>query len=229
VAEVLLVDDDPAVLSSLRRVLLLEDFDVVTAGDGEGALAELRRQPADLVILDVLLPGIDGFTVCERIRQVDDTPVLMISAKHTVPDRVAGLARGADDYLVKPFAIEEFVARVRTLLRRRQPIGNILRYADVTLDTAAHQAFRAGRLLRLSAREFDMLALFVRHPARAFSREELCRQVWGADFEGASNFIDVALKALRKKLDVGGQPRLIQTVRGVGYVFQDESAGSTLT
>jgi two-component system response regulator MprA len=221
-AGILLVDDDPAVLSSLRRALTLGDFSVTTASDGESALSELQKAKPDLVVLDVMLPGIDGLTLCERVRQLDDTPILMLSARDTVPDRVAGLARGADDYLVKPFAIDELLARVRALLRRGRSRDSKLRYADVVVDEDGHQAYRAGEPLALTPREYELLALLVRNARRALSREQLGRQAWGYVPTGESNFVDVAVKELRKKLEAMGQPRLIQTIRGFGYVLREE-------
>ena len=220
---VLLVDDDPAVLSGLRRAFTLEGYQVLAAEDGESALAQAEEQPPDLVVLDVMLPGLDGLTVCQRLRAASAAPILMLTAKDTVPDRVAGLDRGADDYLVKPFALDELLARARALLRRAQPQGDDrLRYSDLELDPRAREATRAGEPLRLTPREYDLLAVFLRHPRQALSREQLCQHVWGYAFEGESNFIDVAVKDLRKKLEAGGHPRLLQTVRGHGYALREE-------
>jgi two-component system, OmpR family, response regulator MprA len=177
----------------------------------------------DLIVLDVVLPGMDGFTVCDHIRQTSRTPVLMLTARDTVPDRVAGLEHGADDYLVKPFALKELIARVRALLRRAEPDrGQTLTYADVTIDVTAHEAYRGKDVLRLSPREYDLLVVFMRHAGQALSRERLCQLVWGYGFEGESNFVDVAIKELRKKLEEHGRGRLIQTVRGFGYIFKPE-------
>jgi two-component system, OmpR family, response regulator MprA len=222
-ARVLVVDDDPAVLSGLRRVFSLEGYEVMTAVDGESALTLARGAAPDLVILDVLLPGIDGLTVCQRIRAKSSTPILMLTARDTVPDRVAGLDRGADDYLVKPFATDELLARARALLRRaRGPSEGEVSYGDVRLDPLAREAFRAGEPLRLTPREYDLLELFLRHPRQALSREQICQHVWGYAFEGESNFIDVAVKELRRKLEVDGRSRLIQTIRGYGYALREE-------
>src|SRR5581483_4981762 len=190
---VLVVDDDPAVLSGLRRVFSLEGYDVTTAEDGETALALVKSSLPDLVILDVLLPGLDGLSVCQRIRATASTPILMLTARDTVPDRVAGLDRGADDYLVKPFATDELLARARALLRRaRGPVEGEISYGDVRLEPLTHEAFRAGEPLKLTPREYELLELFLRHPRQALSREQICQHVWGYAFEGESNFIDVA-------------------------------------
>ena len=218
-ARVLVVDDDPAVLSGLRRAFALEGYEVE---DGESALAQAAARPPDLVVLDVMMPGLDGLTVCERLRAASAAPILLLTAKDTVPDRVAGLDRGADDYLVKPFSLDELLARSRALLRRVQPAEDVCHYADVTLDQRTREAWRAGDPLKLTPREYDLLAVFLRHPRQALSRDQLCQHVWGYSFEGESNFIDVAVKELRKKLEVGDRPRLIQTVRGHGYSLRED-------
>jgi two-component system response regulator MprA len=221
---VLVVDDDPAVLSALRRALAVEGYDVLTADEGERALALAQSESPDLVVLDIMLPGLDGLTVCERLRAETDTPILMLTARDTVPDRVAGLDRGADDYLVKPFALDELLARTRALLRRRQTreMAETLELADLRIDTLAREAVRGDEPLRLTPREYELLAFFARHPRQALSREQLCQQVWGYAFEGESNFIDVAVKELRRKLEEGGRSRLIQTVRGYGYALRED-------
>jgi two-component system response regulator MprA len=222
-ARVLVVDDDPAVLSGLRRAFVLEGYAVSVASDGGAALDLVVSEPPDLVVLDVLLPGIDGLTVCERIRARSSIPILMLTARDTVPDRVMGLDRGADDYLVKPFATDELLARARALLRRaRGQIDGPRSYADVSIDPLTREAFRGGHALRLTPREYELLEVFLRHPRQALSRDQLCQQVWGYAFEGESNFIDVAVKELRRKLEADGHPRLIQTVRGFGYALRDD-------
>lgn len=203
---------------------MLEDFVVTTALDGETALVEVERSNPDLVVLDVVLPGIDGLTVCDRIRADDRVPILILSARDTVPDRIAGLAHGADDYLVKPFATEELLARIRALLRRRPEPEMMIGYSDVLIDTLGRRAFRAGEALPLSSREYELLLFFVRHARQAVSREQLRYHVWGDDFEGASNFVDVAVMELRKKLEVNAWPRLLQTARGFGYVFREDQS-----
>ncbi len=220
---ILVVDDDPAVLSGLRRALVLEGYDVLVAEDGEAALDLAASVRPELVVLDVMLPGIDGLTVCEHLRRSTVAPILMLSAKDTVPDRIAGLDRGADDYLVKPFAVDELAARIRALLRRSGSLGEeTLSYADLTVDTVSREVNRAGQQLRLTPREYELLLLFLRHPRQALSREQLCQQVWGYAFEGESNFVDVAVKELRKKLEASGGERLIQTIRGFGYALREE-------
>jgi two-component system response regulator MprA len=222
-SQILLVDDDPAVLSSLRRALALEDYEVVAAEDGESALALAAAHPPDLVVLDVMLPGLDGLSVCQRLRARSAVPILMLTARDTVPDRVAGLDHGADDYLVKPFALDELLARIRALLRRAHPAGEeVLQYGDLSLNEQTREAFRGGEPLPLTPREFELLSVFMHHPRQALSREQLCQQVWGYAFEGESNFIDVAIKELRKKLEAGDHPRLLQTVRGYGYALREE-------
>lgn len=222
-ARILVVDDDPAVLSGLRRALALEGHEVLVAADGEAALAAAHSTRPDVVVLDVMLPGIDGFTVCQELRRTSSMPILMLTAKDTVPDRVVGLDRGADDYLVKPFALDELSARIRALLRRSpSQIEGQLSYAGVSVDLPAREAFRGDLPLRLTPREYELLVVFLRHPRQALSREQLCQQVWGYAFDGESNFVDVAVKELRKKLEADGQPRLIQTARGFGYVLREE-------
>jgi two-component system response regulator MprA len=219
---ILLVDDEPAVLSGLRRALTLEDYEVALAENGETALEVAAARRIDLVVLDLMLPGLSGFTVCRKLRATAPSlPILMLTARDTVPDRVAGLDSGADDYLVKPFAIDELLARVRALLRRAQPHLEVLTYSNLRIDLQAREAFRGDELLKLTPREYDLLQMFMRHPRQALSREQLCEQVWGFDFEGESNFVDVAVKELRHKLEVAGPPRLIQTVRGFGYALRE--------
>jgi DNA-binding response OmpR family regulator len=210
-ARILTVDDDPAVLRALRRALTLEGYEVLVAEDGEAALALAERQPPDLVILDVMLPGLDGLTICRRLRAKATAPILLLTARDTVPDRVAGLDEGADDYVVKPFALDELLARVRALLRRTQPAGTRLAYAGVVLDLETKEVSSDGAPVQL-----------LRHPRRVLTREQLAQHVWGIPYEGESNFVDVAVNALRRKLEAGGRPRLIQTVRGFGYALREQ-------
>lgn len=220
-ARILVVDDDAAVLSALRRGLALDGYDISTADNGEQALSLVASEAPDLVILDVMLPGIDGFTVCGRIRSSADLPILMLTARDTVPDRVEGLDHGADDYLVKPFAITELRARVRALLRRRHAADTRqFRYEDIVIDLETHEAWRADRNLALTALQFQLLSVFLRHPRQVLSREQLCQQAWGYGFGSESNFVNVAVSELRRKLETRSQPRLIQTVRGVGYALR---------
>ncbi|MBN1954666.1 MAG: response regulator transcription factor [Anaerolineae bacterium] len=224
---VLVVDDEPEILGYLKRGLTFEGFEVSTAPDGEAALALAERDPPDLVILDVMLPGIDGLAVCEKLRQQDASlPILMLTARDSVPDRVAGLDSGADDYLVKPFAFIELLARIHALLRRasrRREEPQALRYADVVLDPQARLVERAGRPIALTAREFDLLELLMRHPNQVLTRNVILENIWGYhDDIPESNIVDVYVRYLRNKLAAAGKSRLIQTVRGLGYVLREE-------
>jgi two-component system response regulator MprA len=222
---VLVVDDDPNLLRMLRRGLALAGYEVQALEDGESALRALRDSPPDLLVLDVMLPEpYDGLEIARRVRAAGaDVPILMLTARDQVADKVAGFASGADDYLAKPFAFEELLARVGALLRRRapQPPSERLSYADLELDPATREVWRAGRPLELTAREFDLLAFFLRHPRQVLSREQLFRGVWGSDYLGGSNIIDANISYLRDKLEAGGRPRLLQTVRGVGYALRE--------
>ena len=221
---ILIVDDDSRVTSALRRTLAYEGYQVSTALDGEGALALARTKLPDLVILDLMLPGIDGFEVCRRLRAADDgVAILMLTARDAVVDRVAGLEIGADDYLVKPFALEELLARVKALLRRRNSpdvTREVLWFADLELDTATRQAKRGSRTIELSTTEYELLALFLRNPRIVLTRNVLMDRIWGRDFEGGPNVLEVYIGHLRNKLEQHGEKRLIQTVRGAGYVLR---------
>ena len=224
---ILVVEDDPKVLSALTRGLALEGYEVDSAEDGPGALALAAARPPDVAVLDVMLPGMSGLEVCDRLRRdgvrVAPFPILFLTARDSVQDRVAGLDRGADDYLVKPFAFDELVARLRALLRRAKPAepDELLRYGDVELSPATREVWRAGEALALTAREFDLLEFFLRHPRRVLTRARILEQVWGYDYLGGSNVIDVYVRVLREKLETGERPRLIQTVRGVGYALRE--------
>ena len=219
---ILVVDDDPEILSLLKRGLSYEGYAVETASNGAEALSKAREKEPDLVVLDVMMPEMDGVEVARRLRQAGDVPILMLTARGTVADRVAGLDGGADDYLVKPFAFDELLARVRALLRRRQPREReVLRFVDLTLDTASWEVRRGNDMIQLTAQEFDLLELFLRHPRQVLKRDFIYDRVWGYDFEGESNVIEVYVRYLRAKLEAGGKPRLIQTVRGVGYVLRE--------
>jgi two-component system response regulator MprA len=223
-ASVLVVDDDPKIRAVLRRGLSLEGFRVELAGDGREALDALRERDFELVILDLLLPGIGGLEVCRRLREASDTPILMLTARDTVADKVNGLESGADDYLVKPFALEELLARVRALLRRRGGAGtggDELVYSDLALSPVTREVRRGSRRLELTAREFDLLEYFLRHPRHVLTREQIFSAVWGSDFLGSSNVIDVYIRSLREKLEADGRPRLLHTLRGVGYSLRD--------
>ncbi len=224
---ILIVDDEPEILGYLRRGLTFEGFRVSTAPDGETALTLAAHDPPDLVILDIMLPGMDGIAVCEDLRRHDpELPILMLTARDRVPDRVAGLESGADDYLVKPFAFIELLARIRALLRRarhRREEPHRLTYADLTLDPKARTVERAGRPIHLTAREFDLLELFLRHPNQVLTRDVILESIWGyQDDIPESNIVDVYVRYLRQKLEAGGGKRLIQTVRSVGYVLREE-------
>jgi two-component system response regulator MprA len=218
---VLVVDDDAAIAASLRRALEYAGHQVTVASDGKAALTAAARGRPDVVVLDVMLPGLDGLAVCRRLReQASDVLILMLTARDATPDRVAGLDAGADDYLVKPFAYEELLARVRALLRRRAAAGRaVLAYADVEMDVAAREARRGDRPLTLTALEFDLLRHFLDHPRQVLSRGQLLAAVWGMEVVTASNVVDVYVGYLRGKL---GEPRLLHTVRGVGYVLKSQ-------
>lgn len=223
-AHILIVDDDSRVTSALRRTLAYEGYQVSVAANGEGALSLARTKPPDLVILDLMLPGIDGLEVCRRLRASGDgVAVLMLTARDAVADRVVGLEIGADDYLVKPFALEELLARVKALLRRHNLADiprEILSFADLELDMATRQATRGGRTIELSTTEFELLAMFLRNPRIVLTRAVLMDRIWGSDFEGGPNVLEVYIGHLRSKLEQGGEKRLIQTVRGAGYVLR---------
>ena len=221
---ILVVDDEPAVRESLRRALALEGYEVQLAGDGGQALKTLAFSAPDALVLDVLMPGVDGLEVCRRLRAGGDrTPVLMLTAREGVADRVAGLDAGADDYLVKPFALEELFARLRALLRRTGADGGeeVLRFADLSLDPRTHAVRRGERELELTRTEFLLLELFLRNPRQVLTRSLIFDRVWGYDFGPASNSLEVYVGYLRRKLGAGGEPRLIQTVRGVGYALRE--------
>ena len=221
---ILVVDDEPNVRDSLQIALGVAGFDVKTASQGAEALEAAVRDQPDLIVLDVLMPGIDGLEVCRKLRaDGNDVPVLMLTARDEVPDRVAGLEAGADDYLVKPFALEELLARIRALLRRAKPeAGSSLSFADVTLDYGTYEVVRGERRLDLTRTEFLLLELFMRNPRRVLPKRSIFESVWGYDFGLASNSLEVYVGYLRKKLEQDGEPRLIHTVRGVGYVLREE-------
>ena len=223
---VLIVDDEPAVRAALDRALRLDGYDVDLAGDGHEALDRVAEAHQDAIVLDVAMPGLDGLQVCRRLRDAGDrTPVLMLTARDAVDDRVAGLDAGADDYLVKPFALKELKARLRALLRRAEATeaadGGVLRFADLALDRNAWEASRGPRKLELSRTEFQLLALFLEHPRQVLTRSQIFERVWGYDFGSSSNSLGVYMGYLRRKTEEGGEPRLLHTVRGVGYVLRD--------
>lgn len=219
---ILIIEDDEAIVRLLRRGLSYEGYQVETALDGETGLAMARDHHPDLVVLDLMLPGMDGLEVCQRLRGGSNVPILMLTAKDTINDRVQGLDAGADDYQVKPFELDELLARVRALLRRTQPERvQVLTFADLTLDTSTRQAARKNRSISLTAKEYDLLELFMRHPRQVLTREMIFDRVWGYDFGGESNVLDVYIRYLRQKLEVEGEMRLLHTVRGVGYVLRE--------
>lgn len=232
-AHILVVDDDSRVISALRRTLAYEGYQVSVAENGEQALFLTRTRSPDLIILDRMLPGIDGLEVCRRLRasleagsgeSIRKVAVLMLTARDAVADRVVGLETGADDYLVKPFALEELLARVKALLRRQQApdvAHEVLVFEDLELDSAMRQARRGSRLIDLSTTEYELLALFMRNPRIVLTRAILMDRIWGNDFEGGPNVLEVYIGHLRTKLERGGEKRLIQTLRGTGYVLRN--------
>ncbi|HEY1331288.1 MAG TPA: response regulator transcription factor [Actinomycetota bacterium] len=221
---ILVVDDERAVREAVARALTLEGYDVDSAADGTSALDAIRERPPDAVVLDVMMPGADGLEVCRRLRSSGDrTPVLMLTARDAVDDRVAGLDAGADDYLVKPFALAELLARLRALLRRSidEPEHRVLRYAGMVLDTTTYEARRDQRALELTRTEFRLLELFLLHPRQVLTRDVIFDRVWGYDFGPSSNSLEVYVGYLRRKTEANGEPRLLHTVRGVGYVLRE--------
>jgi two-component system response regulator MprA len=219
---ILVVDDDLAVCRSIDRALRLEGYEVDTVASGGEALEAVASGSPDALVLDLQLPDLDGLAVCRRIREAgDDIPILMLTARHGIDDRVQGLDAGADDYLVKPFALEELLARLRALLRRRfESEGGVLRFGELTLDLASREAHRGARAFTLTRIEFDLLELFLRHPRQVLTREVLLNRVWGFDFDSGTNSLAVYVGYLRRKTEAGGEPRCIHTVRGVGYVLR---------
>lgn len=227
--QVLVIDDDARITTLLRRVLRFAGHDVSVAQSGPEGLDLAAGTSPDLVVLDIMLPGMDGLTVCRRLRAASDVPILLLTARDDVPDRVLGLDAGADDYLVKPFAIDELLARVRALLRRAQrddewqPLDDgpaTLCYADITLDGASHALSRAGRSTLLSATEYRLLRMFLQHPGQVLTREQLMDRVWGSEYMGESNVLEVYIRYLRVKLEQDDRSRLIHTIRGTGYLLR---------
>jgi two-component system response regulator MprA len=222
---ILVVEDEARIASLISRTLRMEGYQVEVAPDGDTALDLAFTNPPDLIVLDVMLPDIDGLEVCRQLRAAgSDEPVLMLTAKDAIPDRVAGLDSGADDYLVKPFDFDELLARIRALLRRSGPVvaDGLLQFADLELDPATRQARRGERDIELTAKEYEVLELFLQHPRQVLTRDIIYDRIWGYDFGGESNIIEVYVRYLRAKLEAGDEPRLIQTVRGVGYVLREE-------
>ncbi len=220
---ILIIEDEAEIAGYLRRGLTLEGYEVSVAEDGPAGLAAARETPPDLIVLDLMLPGMDGLEVARRLRSVSDVPIIILTARDAVQDRVTGLESGADDYLVKPFAFEELLARIRVQLRRRQSDrqNDVLRYDNLTMDTAAHDVRIGDRRVELTAKEYELLELFMRHPQQVLTRETIYDRVWGYDFGGESNIIEVYVRYLRQKLEANHESRLIHTVRGVGYILRE--------
>ncbi len=221
---VLVIEDEARIAQFIERGLIYEGYRVTVARDGKIGLATARDNPPDLVILDWMLPGLDGLEVCKRLRAASDVPILMLTAKDDVKDRVMGLDAGADDYLVKPFSVDELLARIRALFRRTTPASrpDILRFSDLTLDTGTHRAYRGEQAIDLTAKEYELLELFMRNPRQVLTRDVIFDRVWDYDFGGESNIIEVYVRYLRQKTETEEKPRLIHTVRGVGYVLREE-------
>lgn len=231
---VLVVEDEPGIAGFVRRGLLFEGFNVDVAADGRSALAVIRDQAPDVIVLDIMLPEVDGLELCRRVRAAEaaehqpPVPILMLTARDAVPDRVAGLEAGADDYLVKPFAFDELLARIRALLRRARvnseaANGETLQFHDLSLDLGSRIVKRGNRQLHLTTREFDLLALFMRNPNQVLPRTLLMDRIWGTDYYGDSNVLEVFVANIRRALEAEGEPRLIQTIRGVGYVLRQST------
>ncbi|GMK46520.1 MULTISPECIES: response regulator transcription factor [Paenibacillus] len=225
---IMVVDDDEKITSLLRRSLAFEGYEVSTAGNGMEGLKLLLTADPDMLILDVMMPQVDGWEVCRRVREGGSTvPILMLTAKDDISDRVKGLDAGADDYLIKPFALEELLARVRALLRRKsdkidESSSNKIVFDDLALDLDSREAIRSGRRIELTAKEYDLLLLFMQNPRRVLTRDAIMEKIWGYDFSGESNVLEVYIAMLRQKLEEGGAKRIIQTVRGTGYVLRGE-------
>ena len=220
--DVLLIEDEQGIADFISQSLAKEGYHVDVALDGATGLSKARHLHFDLIILDLMLPDIEGLDVCRQLREMSEVPILILTAREAVAHRVAGLDAGADDYLVKPFALEELLARMRALFRRRQPReARILRFSDLELDTASHRVRREEREIELTPKEYDLLELFLLHPDQVLTREIIYDRIWGYDFGGESNIIEVYIRYLRSKLEEEGEPRLLQTLRGVGYVLRE--------
>jgi two-component system, OmpR family, response regulator MprA len=221
---ILVIEDEARIAQFVERGLIYEGYRVNVARDGQDGLTVARDNPPDLVILDWMLPGLDGLEVCKRLRAGSDVPILMLTARDDIKDRVAGLDAGADDYLVKPFSIDELMARVRALFRRSAPSSRpeVLRFSDLSLDTGTHRAYRNDRAIDLTAKEYELLELFMRNSRQVLTRDVIFDRVWGYDFGGESNIIEVYVRYLRQKTEQDEESRLIHTVRGVGYVLREE-------
>lgn len=217
---ILLVDDDPKIISLLQRGLAYEGFEVYTAMDGETCLAAAQKYQPHITLLDITMPGMDGFEVCRRLRRHDDIAIIMLTARDDVVDKVNALNLGADDYVPKPFAFDELVARIRAVLRRHQGGGETLAYAGLELNQATREVQRAGHSIELTTREYELLLAFMRHPRQVLTREQLLERVWGYDAEIETNVLEVHIGHLRQKLEAYDGSRLIQTIRGIGYILR---------
>lgn len=219
---ILIIEDDKAIVRVLERALIYDGYDVDSASTGERGLELVREKPPSLIILDLMLPGMDGMEVTSHIRKENNTPILMLTARDSLNDRVQGLDSGADDYMVKPFELEELLARIRSLLRRSQTERSVvLKFMDLKLDTTTRQAERGDRMIPLTTKEYELLELFLRNPRQILSREMIFDRVWGYDFGGESNVLDVYIRYLRQKLEGDTDSRLIHTIRGTGYVLSE--------
>jgi two-component system response regulator MprA len=221
---ILVIEDEARIAQFIERGLIYEGYRVNVARDGQRGLSIARDTPPDLVVLDWMLPGLDGLEVCKRLRAASEVPILMLTAKDDINDRVTGLDAGADDYLVKPFSVDELMARIRALFRRVTPTSKpeILRFGNLTLDTGTHRAHRGERAIDLTAKEYELLELFMRNPRQVLTRDVIFDRVWGYDFGGESNIIEVYVRYLRQKTESEGETRLVHTVRGVGYVLRED-------
>ena len=217
---VLLVDDDPKIISLLKRGLAYEGFEVYTAPDGEAGLIAAKTYQPHLVLLDITMPGVDGFEVCRRLRLLDDIAIIMLTARDEVADKVNALGLGADDYVPKPFSFDELVARIRAVLRRHTGSQELLSYSDLELNQVTHEVHRNGKAMELTTREYDLLLMLMRHPRQVLTRDQLLEQVWGYDADLETNVLEVHMGHLRQKLEAHGDSRVIQTIRGVGYVLR---------
>ena len=217
---VLLVDDDPKIISLLKRGLAYEGFEVYTAPDGEAGLIAAKKYQPHLVLLDITMPGVDGFEVCRRLRLLDDMAIIMLTARDDVTDKVNALGLGADDYVPKPFSFDELVARIRAVLRRHTGSQELLCYGDMELNQATHEVQRNGQVMELTTREYDLLLMLMRHPRQVLTRDRLLEQVWGYNADLETNVLEVHMGHLRQKLEAHGGTRVIQTIRGVGYVLK---------
>ncbi|ELS02534.1 response regulator with CheY-like receiver domain and winged-helix DNA-binding domain [Xenococcus sp. PCC 7305] len=222
-SHILVVEDEGKLAQFIKLELEYEGYEVTVVTDGLGGLGTAREMTPDLILLDWMLPGISGLEICRRLRQTGDkVPIILLTAKDEVSDRVAGLDAGADDYMIKPFSIEELLARIRANLRRNQEEdSSSLQFSDLRLDRSSREVYRSNRLIELTAKEFDLLEYLISHPRQVLTRDQILERVWGYDFMGDSNIIEVYVRYLRLKLEANQEPRLIQTVRGVGYVLRE--------